>query len=162
MRRARRLLIVLVLLAVTTPNALGQTTRKAPAVRLRDLRGRVRDLSEYRGKVVLLNFWATWCPPCRAEVPDLIRWQREYRGRGLQVVGVTYPPTDRAAVRRFVRGQRINYPVLIGTRATKALFMPGETLPMTVVIGRDGRVRELIEGILLPDEFDEKVKPSLR
>jgi thiol-disulfide isomerase/thioredoxin len=154
-------LALLILLVVPPPAASGQTTA-APRLALKDLRGRVHRLSDYRGRVVLLNFWATWCPPCRAEVPDLVRWQREYADEGLQVIGVTYPPTRRAEVRRFVRRFRVNYPVLLGGRKTKALFDRGETLPFTVVIGRDGRVLELIEGILLPEEFEEKIKPLLR
>jgi thiol-disulfide isomerase/thioredoxin len=156
----KRRLALLFLLLVPPSAALGQA-QKAPALEFKDLRGRVRRLSDYRGKVVLLNFWATWCPPCRAEVPDLVRWQREYRRDGLQVIGVTYPPTDRAAVRGFVRRHRVAYPVLLGSKETKSLFDPGETLPFTVVIDREGRVREKIEGILLPDEFDEKVRPLL-
>ena len=110
---------------------------------------------------MLLNFWATWCPPCRAEVPDLVKWQREY-GSGLQVIGVTYPPTNRAEVRRFVRRFHVNYPVLLGTKETKALFIEGETLPITIVLDREGNIRERIEGILLPEEFEEKIKPLLR
>lgn len=152
---------LLLLLAVPPPSALGQT-QKAPALGLKDLRGRVHRLSDYRGKVVLLNFWATWCLPCRAEAPDLVRWQREYKDRGLQVIGVTYPPTNLADVRRFARNFKVNYPVLLGTRDTKALFVEGETLPVTVVIDRAGNVRERIEGILLADEFEEKIKPLLR
>ncbi|MDQ3805309.1 MAG: TlpA family protein disulfide reductase [Acidobacteriota bacterium] len=151
---------LLTLLIVLTPAASGQMP-KAPPLVLKDLRGRRHRLSDYRGKVVLLNFWATWCPPCRAEVPDLVRWQREHAGRGLQVIGVTYPPTNRADVRRFIRRFKINYPVLLGARHTRAAFDGGETLPVTVLIDRDGRVRELIEGILLPEEFEEKVKPLL-
>jgi hypothetical protein len=77
-------------------------------------------------------------------------------------VGVTYPPTDRAEVRRFVRRFRVNYPVLLGSRDTKTLFIGEETLPVTVVIDREGNVRERIEGILLPEEFEEKIKPLLR
>jgi thiol-disulfide isomerase/thioredoxin len=150
-------------LLVALPSAaIGQDIQKAPPLSLKDLRGRNVRLSDYRGKVVLVNFWATWCPPCRAEVPDLVRWQREYKSRGLQVVGVTYPPTDRAEVRRFVRRFRVNYPVLLGTRETKTLFIEGETLPVTIVIDREGNVRERIEGILLPEEFEEKIKPLLR
>jgi thiol-disulfide isomerase/thioredoxin len=158
----RKFIITLLLLAVLPSGTFGQDTRTAPPLALKDLRGRTVRLNDYRGKVVLLNFWATWCPPCRAEVPDLVRWQREYKGRGLQVVGVTYPPTNLREVRRFVKRFRVNYPVLLGTRETKALFDQSETLPITVVIDGEGNFRELIEGILLPEEFEQKIKPLLR
>jgi thiol-disulfide isomerase/thioredoxin len=158
----RRIIIVLLLLGVLPSQSFGQDVRTSPPLVLKDLRGRTVRLTDYRGKVVLVNFWATWCPPCRAEVPELVRWQREYKGRGLQVLGVTYPPTDLREMRRFVRRFLINYPVLLGTRETKALFIEGETLPVTIVLDREGNVRERIEGILLPEEFEEKIKPLLR
>jgi thiol-disulfide isomerase/thioredoxin len=154
--------IVLVVLLLTLPViALGQSG-SAPALALKDLRGRTVRIGDYKGKVVLLNFWATWCPPCRAEMPDLIKWQREFRGRGLQVIGITYPPTKRSEVRRFIRSIKVNYPVLLGAIKTKTLFDSAETLPITVVIDREGNVRELIEGILLDEEFEQKVKPLLQ
>jgi thiol-disulfide isomerase/thioredoxin len=152
--------LILVILLAALP-ALGQSS-KAPPVVLRDLRGRAVRLSDYRGKVVLLNFWATWCPPCRAEMPDLVKMQREYRGRGLQVIGVTYPPETLREVRRFTRRLGINYPVALGTKETKALFDEGETLPLTIVIDREGNIRDRIEGILLPEEFEQKIKPLLK
>ena len=130
-------------------------------LKLKDIHGRYIHLSKYRGKVVLINFWATWCPPCRKEIPDLIKLQREFRSRGLQVIGVTYPPQRLAEVRRFVRKAKVNYPVGLGTKETKLFFTTSETLPMTIVIGTDGRIRDIIEGILLPEEFDQKVKPLL-
>ncbi|MFN2579461.1 MAG: TlpA disulfide reductase family protein, partial [Pyrinomonadaceae bacterium] len=105
-------------------------------------------LSSLRGKVVVLNFWATWCPPCRAEMPDLVKMQREYRARGLQVIGVTYPPQTVREVRRFTRRLKINYPVALGTKETKRLFDESETLPLTVVIDREGNILDRIEGIL--------------
>ena len=142
--------------------AEGQTIRRAPPLKLRDLQGRAVRLSDYRGKVVLLNFWATWCPPCRAEMPDLIRLQREYGQQGLQVIGVTYPPERRARVRGFTRRLKVNYPVALGTRQTKASFTADETLPLTVIIDRDGTIRGFIAGILLPEEFEQQVKPLLR
>ena len=129
-------------------------------LQLKDLRGRQLRLSDYRGKVVLINFWATWCPPCRAEIPDLVKLQRDYRTR-LQVIGLTYPPQRLVEVRRFVRSAKVNYPVVLGTKETKLLFTSSETLPMTIIIGRDGRVKEIIEGILLPEEFEQKIKPLL-
>jgi thiol-disulfide isomerase/thioredoxin len=141
--------------------ASSQTPRKAPALRLKDLRGRSFRLSAYRGKVLLVNFWATWCPPCRAEIPDLIKLKNEYRDRGLAVVGITYPPQTPAQVQRFVRKLKVNYPVALGSKTTKLRFTRSETLPMTFVIDKQGNLREIIEGILLPEEFDEKIKPLL-
>ena len=155
--------IVFVLLLLVAPVvSLAQNPQPAPPVILKDLRGRTVRLSDFKGKVVLLNFWATWCPPCRAEIPELIKWQRQYRLAGLQVIGVTYPPTNRRRVERFTRARKVNYPVLLGSKETKALFNAGETLPFSIVIDRKGNVSESIEGILLAEEFDEKVKPLLR
>ncbi len=161
-RRLRRIVFVLLLLAALPSLGFSQSVRKAPSLVLRDLQGRTLRLSDYKGKVVLINFWATWCPPCRAEMPDLIKMQREYRGRGLQVIGVTYPPQTAGEVRRFIRRLRVNYPIALGTKETKALFDQGETLPITVVIDREGNIRDLIEGILLPEEFEQKIKPLLQ
>lgn len=152
--------VAALLLASTVAHA--QEARKAPALILKDIRGRSIRLVDYKGRVVLLNFWATWCPPCRAEVPDLVKAQRLYAKRGLQVVGVTYPPETPGAVRRFARRLGVNYPLAFGTKETKALFDKGETLPLTVVIDRDGNVRDVIEGILLPEEFEQKVLPLLK
>ena len=156
----RRTIRVAALLLVSTV-AHAQEARKAPALALKDIRGRSIRLSDYKGKVLLLNFWATWCPPCRAEIPDLIKAQRQYAGQGLQVIGVTYPPETLRGVRRFARRLGVNYPIALGTKGTKALFDKGDTLPLTVVIDRDGNIRDVIEGILLPEEFEQKVKPLL-
>ena len=98
---------------------------------------------------------------CRKEVPDLVKLQRDYGSRGLQVIGVTYPPQTLAEVRRFVSQAKMNYPVALGTKETKSLFTDSETLPITIVIGTDGRIRDIIEGILLPEEFEQKIKPLL-
>ena len=133
----------------------------APSLRLKDFGGRNLRLSDYRGKVVLLNFWATWCPPCRAEMPELIAWQKQYGGRGLQIIGLTQPPLRRASVRRLARHLRVNYPLALGSRRAARLFGVGEVLPTTIVIDRDGRVRERILGILGPEEFEEKIRPLL-
>src|ERR1041384_2690070 len=151
---------VMAMLSFAPASVLGQET--APQLRLRDLDGRAVRLSDYRGKVVLINFWATWCPPCRAEMPDLVRLQREHGKEGLQIIGITYPPEQKARVKKFVRSIKVNYPIVLGTREIKARFSSDETLPITVVINRDGKVSEIISGILLPEEFEEKIKPLLK
>jgi thiol-disulfide isomerase/thioredoxin len=155
------LLITLVLLL--SPQASAQSLpQRAAELELKDLNGRRVRLSDYRGRVVLLNFWATWCPPCRAEMPDLIKWQKRYGKVGLQVIGITYPPNELGEIKNFIRSLRVNYPVAVGTKETKATFMEGEILPITVVIDRHQTIRETIEGIILPEEFEEKIKPLLK
>lgn len=149
---------VLLLFSVS---AVAQSSQQ-PALSLKDIHGRQLRLADYKGKVVLINFWATWCVPCRTEVPELIKMQRQNRAQGLRIIGITYPPEKISEVQRFVRKLRVNYRVAIGTKATKALFTSSETLPMTIVIDRKGAVRELIEGIMYADEFDQKVRPLLR
>jgi peroxiredoxin len=157
----RRMFLLLVAGAALGACVPAQSPQKAPDLTLKDTRGRRIRLNDYHGKVVLLNFWATWCPPCRKEIPDLIRIQAEYRAQGLRVIGITYPPQSVAQVRRFVRMMRFNYPTAIGTKQTKAMFDESDVLPITVIIDRTGKVREVVLGILFQEEFAEKIKPLL-
>lgn len=136
-----------------------QTT--APEFSLKNIKGRSARLRDYKGKVVLINFWATWCAPCQAEMPELIKLQKEYQARGLQIIGVTFPPERPSAVRRVARQFKLNYPVLFGTSAMTDAYEIGEVLPTTVVVDRDGKIRARILGILEPEEFKEKVAPLL-
>lgn len=156
----RGVVLAAIALAFLPASVLGQEVM-APQFTLRDVNGRTVRLSDYRGKVVLINFWATWCPPCRVEIPDLVKFQKEHGKQGLQIIGITYPPERRARVRKFARSQKVNYPIVLGTREIKARFSSDETLPLTVVINRDGKVSEIISGILFREEFDEKIKPLL-
>lgn len=153
---------ILLIAFVVGWTSLANAQTQAPKLVLKDTRGATVNLSNYKGRIVLLNFWATWCPPCRAEMPDLIRWQRQFRGKGLQVIGITYPPTRLREVRQFTRSIGVNYPILLGTKKTKALFDSGdEAMPLTIIIDRKGRVVDRIEGFILPEEFEQKVKPLL-
>src|SRR6185295_3466179 len=130
-----RIPFVALLIVCSLPCVLGQQAIK-PQFALKDIDGRTVRLRAYRRKVVLVNFWATWCPPCRAEMPDLVKLQREHAREGLQIIGITYPPETKTRVRRFARSLKVNYPIILGTRQIKALFSSDETLPLTVVIDR--------------------------
>ncbi|HWP43612.1 MAG TPA: TlpA disulfide reductase family protein [Blastocatellia bacterium] len=161
----KHLALIAVLLAATMARSSAQSqigAATAPDFELKDAGGRAVRLSDYRGKVVLLNFWATWCPPCRAEMPELVRLQEENESRGLQIIGITYPAFDRKTVRRIAREMKLNYPVLYGTREIAARYGVGEVLPATIVIDREGKIRARILGILEIEEFERGVEPLLQ
>lgn len=160
MKKAATFIIICFLLAFS--GFAQEKIEQAPTITLKDLSGKTVNLSDFKGKVVLLNFWAVWCAPCEAEIPELVEWQQEYEKDGLQIIGITYPPTNKVKVRNFARKMKINYPILYGSKRTKELFDSGENLPYSVVIDREGNVKERIEGVIFDDEFDEKVKPLLK
>jgi peroxiredoxin len=156
----RAIRIALLILALSF-GVFAQVPEKAPSLRLRDISGHTFRLAEHKGKVVLINFWATWCAPCRTEIPELVTWQRKYRSRGLQVIGITYPPQTRSEVLKFISRANVNFPIVLGTKATKLLFTSSETLPITLVIDSEGNICDVIEGVVFQEEFDQKIKPLL-
>lgn len=144
-----------------TGRQTGSQPELAPPFILKNLRGGNARLADYKGKVVLINLWATWCAPCKAEMPELVKLQKEYQARGLQILGVTYPDEPRTSVKRIVRRFNLNYPVIFGTQEFLDAYQIGEIMPVTVVVDRDGKMRERILGILDREEFKEKVVPLL-
>jgi thiol-disulfide isomerase/thioredoxin len=114
---------------------------------VKDLEGKTISSADLRGKVVLVNFWATWCPPCRAEIPDLIRLQEKYRGK-LVVVGISEDEIPPDEVKAFVAEQKMNYPVAMTTPALAKVFRGVSALPTTFVIDRDGKVVQRHVGML--------------
>ena len=157
-----RIAFLILLLIVQPAVAFGQEkTKRAVDFSLEDLKGNRARLTDYRGKVVLINFWATWCAPCRAEMPDLVAWQNEYREQGLQIIGITHPPYESRGVREAAKELKVNYPILFGTEAVMDMFYVSDVLPLTIVIDREGIVRARIKGVMDREEFDEKIKPLL-
>jgi thiol-disulfide isomerase/thioredoxin len=149
--------------AQTSQQADSQSSQSivAPAFSLKNLSGRRVRLSDYKGKVVLINLWATWCAPCLMEMPELVKLQKQHEPRGLQIIGVTYPDEPRTTVLRMARKFKLNYPVLFGTPELLETYQIGEILPVTVIVDRDGKIRDRILGILEPEDFREKVAPLL-
>lgn len=111
----------------------------APDFSLPDLTGRRLDLSSYRGKVVLLDFWATWCDPCREQIPHFVELQNRYGGQGLQIIGVSMDDGPEP-VRDFYQRFKMNYPVVMGYAKTGELYGGALGLPIAFLIGRDGRI----------------------
>jgi thiol-disulfide isomerase/thioredoxin len=137
-------------------------TGPAPTLRIQDINGRKLTPEDFKDKVVLVNFWATWCPYCKTEVPELVRLQRMYGKDGLQVVGIAVQDTkDR--VKDFAGENGINYPVAMGDETYKALYGGVEGLPTCFLIGRDGRIYQKIVGAPMDlDIFDQSIKTLLK
>jgi peroxiredoxin len=112
----------------------------APDFTLKALDGTALRLSDYRGKVILLDFWATWCAPCQDEIPLFVELQSKYRDRGLQVLGLSMDDSPEP-VKKFVRKFRMNYPVAIGTQEVASQYGGIFGLPVNIVIGRDGKIK---------------------
>jgi thiol-disulfide isomerase/thioredoxin len=132
----------------------------APAWELKDLNGKVVKSSDFLGKVVILDFWATWCAPCKAEIPGFVALQKQYGDQGLAVVGVSLDDQGAATVRRFVDEFRMNYPVVLGNLALMQAF-GGTAIPTTVIIDRKGNIVARHVGFTPKETFEKEIKPLL-
>jgi peroxiredoxin len=127
----------------------------APDFQLWNSSGGRTQLSELRGSIVVLNFWATWCAPCRHEVPVLNRIHERYSGRGVAVIGVAMDDRGWPAVAPFVAQHRVSYPVLLGTPKVARAYGGVRTLPLTVFIDRDGRIVATHDQMLSEKQLEE-------
>jgi len=138
----------------------GMTGMAAPVFALQDDRGAAASLAALRGKIVVLNLWATWCPPCRAEMPDLARLARAYAGDGVVVIGVDQGESAvRAAA--FAHSLRIDYPIWIDDTQRYGRTFTALGLPTTVFIGRDGIVEHGVDGALTYHQMQDALTPLL-
>lgn len=134
-----------------------------PAFSLPDLSGETRAIGEWDGRVLVINFWATWCPPCVEEIPELVTFQSEYGERGVQVIGVALD--DRDSIQAFLDEVPVSYPVLYGvTDAFEVLAAYGNergTLPYTVIVARDGVIQRRLPRPTDAEELGRLVAPLL-
>lgn len=134
----------------------------APPFALKDLKGKTVRLEAYKGKVVLINFWATWCAPCQSEMPELVKLQRKYAAKGLQILGVTYEPEKATAVNRVARKFKINYPLLFGSAELSQQYKIEEVLPVTIIVDREGKMQSQILGMIDTKDVEEKIAPLFK
>jgi thiol-disulfide isomerase/thioredoxin len=142
------------------PPILGKTT-PAPDFTLQKLDGGSMKLSDLRGKAVLLNFWATWCGPCKIETPWLVEMQNQYGAQGLQVVGVAMDDSGKDEIEKFAKDMGVNYPVLLGKEAVGDAYGGVPALPESFFIGRDGKIVDKIIGLKGRADIEDSIKKAL-
>jgi thiol-disulfide isomerase/thioredoxin len=135
--------------------------KAAPEFVRTDLRHRRLDLRAYRGKVVLLDFWATWCAPCQLEMPRLVAWQRLYGPRGLQIIGISMDD-DRAAALKVYENQKLNYPVAMGDEKLGQLYGGVLGLPVAFLIDSHGTIQAQFQGETDLNLIETQIKLLLR
>jgi len=142
----------------------------APDVAFKDLNGKSVPLLDFRGKIVLVNFWATWCGPCRFEIPSLIEFQQKYSEQGLVVLGVATDDEGKSVVEPYITNERfevagqkvvINYPILLGNEDVADKFGGIIGIPTTFLISRDGKIVKQIIGLVDHDKLEADIKSLL-
>jgi peroxiredoxin len=131
--------------------------KKAPEFALQDADGKTVKLSDYSGKVVLLNFWATWCGPCEIEIPWFIKFQQEYKDRDFVVLGVSADEDGWKSVKPFVAREKLNYPVVITSAMVNELYGGIRSLPTSFVIDREGRVASSHVGLVSMNTYRQEI-----
>lgn len=135
-----------------------ETTRKpAPEFSLKDADGKVVKLSDYKGKVVLLNFWATWCGPCKIEIPWFIEFEQNHRDKGFAVLGVAMDEEGWSVVKPYVTQHKVNYRMVIGDDMTAQMYGGVESLPTSFLIDREGRTAAVHVGLVSKKVYQDDI-----
>lgn len=152
-------MLIFMLGACGQSNAI-EIGKDAPDFTLTDTAGQKISLSDFKGKAVILNFFASWCPPCRAEIPDFIELQKAYGDKGFTFVGVSL--TGAQDSKGFVDKMGINYPVLVDDSKASAAYGPVRSIPTTYVIGKDAKVVKMYVGARPKEVFEADIKEMLK
>lgn len=129
---------------------------------LQDINGNTVHLSDYKGKTVVLNFWATWCGPCKKEIPDFIDLQNQYGKDGLQFIGIAIDQEGLAAIKPYAERAKMNYPVLVGNDAVFAQFGGSNAIPVTLLIDKKGAIRNTYVGAKPRQALEDMVLALMR
>lgn len=136
-----------------------EASSAAPDVSLRDMDGNMVQLSDFKGKVIILNFFASWCPPCRQEIPDFVGLQKQYADQGFAMIGVSLTSAD--DVRPFAKKMGINYTVLVGDDKAEAAYGPIRSIPTTFLIDKEFNIAKKYIGYRSGKIFESGIKELL-
>jgi len=158
------ILIVLLVMAlgVSLDGQLSaQSKQKAPNFALKSADGKTYELSKMKGKVVVVNFWATWCGPCRKEIPDFIEIYKRYESKGLEIIGIALDEGGWEDVKPYVKESKINYPIVLGGRKEASDYGNVAAIPTTFIIDKNGFIVDRHIGVMTKAQLESKIKPLL-
>jgi peroxiredoxin len=144
------------------PTAIPVSGAMAPDFSAMDSNGALLRLSDFRGRVTVLNFWASWCVPCTQETPWFVGFQRKYGGEGLTVIGVSLDDDGWKSVKPFIGGMGVNYRTILSSEQITRLYGGVEALPVTVIIDRSGRIAAVHTGLISHDDFENEIRAMLK
>ncbi len=131
--------------------------KAAPEFSLKDVDGRSVNLAEYKGKVVLLNFWATWCGPCKIEIPWFVDFEQKYKDKGFAVLGVAMDEEGWEIVKPYLTQSKINYRVILGNDTVAGLYGGVDSLPTTFILDKDGKIASTHVGLVSKSEYENEI-----
>lgn len=136
-------------------------TRTAPAFALKDINGNLYSSSRFAGKPTVINFFATWCPPCREEIPGFVEVYNKHKEKGFELIGISIDSDTREDLVGFLMSNRIEYKVLLGDLATARAYGGVRSIPTTFFVGKDGKIKNVHVGYLSKEDFDREVQKLL-
>jgi peroxiredoxin len=131
--------------------------KKAPNFSLKDANGATVNLADYKGKVVLVNFWATWCGPCEVEIPWFVEFEQNYKNRDFAVLGVSMDDDGWKSVRPYIASHKINYRIVVGSEVVAQQFGDIDSLPTSFIIDRDGRIAANHVGLVDKRDYQNEI-----
>lgn len=159
------LLMVIVIVGISKVNysiSKEIALKKAPEFALKDINGKIIKLVNYKGKAVIVDFFATWCPPCRSEIPHFVDLQKKYSKKGFVMIGIGFDDNDKEKIKDFIKAYSINYPILVANEKVKKDYGGIRSIPTTFVINKKGQIYKEYIGYREKKVFENDILTVLK